>query len=115
MRLKLCSLIILLVWLLMSGCLSRNPSDRSRRPVVVGLESSPTILDPRLATDAGSVRIGALIFNALVRADGNARYQPELAERWEALDERTYLFHLKRGIVFQNGQPLTANDVKFTY
>lgn len=115
MRLRLCSFLALSAWLLIPGCLTRDQTDKPPRPLVVGLESSPTNLDPRLATDAGSVRIGALIFNSLVRTDRNARYQPELAERWEALDERTYLFHLKRDVVFQNGKPLTAEDVKFTY
>jgi peptide/nickel transport system substrate-binding protein len=83
--------------------------------LVIGLESNPTQLDPRYATDANSVRIGALIFSALTRAGENSLFQPDLAERWEALDERTYLFHLRRGITFHNGKPLTAADVKFTY
>ncbi len=115
MRLRLFTFLALSGWMLLPGCHPRNNTDLPRRRLVVGLESSPTHLDPRFATDANSVRIGALIFNSLVRADQNARFQPELAERWEALDERSYLFHLKRNITFQNGKPLTAEDVKFTY
>jgi len=108
-------LIFFLPWLLALGCL---PSSRPERPtgyLVVGLESHPTHLDPRYATDANSARIGALIFNSLVRVDESSRYQPELAERWEMVDERTYLFHLRRGVAFHDGRPLTAADVKFTY
>lgn len=81
----------------------------------MGLESSPTHLDPRYATDANSTRIGALIFNSLTRTDRNGNPQPDLAERWELLDPRTYLFHLKKGITFHNGQPFTAADVEYTY
>lgn len=81
----------------------------------MAIESQPTNLDPRYATDANSVRIGALIFNSLTRPDEHSRFKPELAERWEALDERTYLFHLRKGVVFHNGKPLTAEDVKYTY
>ncbi|MBI4524982.1 MAG: ABC transporter substrate-binding protein [Deltaproteobacteria bacterium] len=82
---------------------------------MIGIESSPTHLDPRFATDANSTRIASLIFDSLVRLDEYSRVQPQLAERWEAIDDQTYLFHLRKGITFQNGKPLTARDVKFTY
>ncbi|MBI2888234.1 MAG: hypothetical protein HYY02_13660 [Chloroflexi bacterium] len=40
---------------------------------------------------------------------------PDLAESWElAPDGRSYLFRLRRGVRFQNGNPFTAADVKFT-
>ncbi|MBI4487474.1 MAG: ABC transporter substrate-binding protein [Deltaproteobacteria bacterium] len=97
------------------GCLSSPQPDRSPGYLAIGLESNPTHLDPRYATDANSVRIGALIFNSLARMDESSRLQPELAERWETVDERTYLFHLRKGVTFHNGKPLTAADVKFTY
>lgn len=93
----------------------------SPRPVpragylVVALESGPTQLDPRYATDADSVRITGLIFNSLIRPDERSRSRPELAESWQSIDDTTYLFSLKKGITFHNGKPLTADDVKFTY
>ncbi|MBI2358494.1 MAG: ABC transporter substrate-binding protein [Deltaproteobacteria bacterium] len=101
------------LWIPLAGCLSQPQTPPGY--LVVGLESSPGRLDPRYATDANSVRIGALVFNSLVRADENSRLQPDLAERWEAVDERTYLFHLRNGVTFHNGKPLTAADVKYTY
>ncbi|MEE9185845.1 MAG: ABC transporter substrate-binding protein [Candidatus Binatia bacterium] len=97
------------------GCLPSSPSDRPPGYLIIGLESSPTHLDPRYATDANSARIAALIFSSLTRMDERSRFKPDLAERWEMIDERTYLFHLKKGVTFHNGQPLTAADVKFTY
>jgi peptide/nickel transport system substrate-binding protein len=46
--------------------------------------------------------------------------EPDLAERWEALDDTTYVFHLRRGVKWHNkppvnGRELVAEDVKFTY
>lgn len=83
--------------------------------MVIALESNPTRLDPRYATDANSARISDLIFDSLMRADESSRYRPALAKSWEALDDRTYLFRLRRGVTFHNGKPLTAADIKFTY
>ena len=83
----------------LAACL---PSPQPNRPsgyLIAALESDPTHLDPRYATDANSVRIGGLIFNSLTRTDEHSRFRPDLAERWEAIDDLTYLFHLKKGTV----------------
>jgi len=99
----------------LAACL---PSPQPNRPsgyLTIALESNPTNLDPRYATDTNSVRIERLLFNSLTRTDEHSRFQPDLAEHWEAIDDLTYLFHLKKGITFHNGKPLTAADVKFTY
>ncbi len=102
------------VFALVVGC--QGPAnDTPQNYLTVGIESNPLQLDPRLATDANSVRIDNLIFNALLRADERGRLQPELAEDWRRIDDRTYLFDLRKGVSFHNGQPLTAADVKFTY
>ncbi len=80
-----------------------------------GIESNPLQLDPRYSTDANSVRIGNLIYNSLLRYDERSQLQPELAENWRMLDDRTYLFDLRQNVMFHNGKPLTAADVKYTY
>ena len=46
--------------------------------------------------------------------------EPDLAERWEELDDTTYVFHLRQGVKWHNkppvnGRELVAEDVKFTY
>jgi peptide/nickel transport system substrate-binding protein len=82
--------------------------------VVVVIESSPTDLDPRVGLDAQSERIDDLMFDSLVRRDEHFQLKPWLAERWEIPDQQTYVFHLRQGVKFHNGQPLTARDVKWT-
>ncbi|RRA49437.1 ABC transporter substrate-binding protein [Acidipila sp. EB88] len=78
------------------------------------IESSPTNLDPRIGTDAASERIDALLFDALVRKDANYNIAPELATSWDTPDPLTYIFHLRAGVRFADGRPLTARDVKWT-
>lgn len=83
--------------------------------VVMVIESSPNNLDPRVGTDAQSQRIDDLIFDPLLRHDEHFNPTPGLAESWEIPDPKTYVFHLRHGVNFQNGQPLTARDVKWTF
>ena len=93
------------------GCARTPPAQL----VVMIIESSPANLDPRVGTDAQSERIGKLLFDALVRRDEHFQPQPCLAERWEVPDPLTYVFHLRRGVVFHDGRPLTSADVKWTF
>jgi peptide/nickel transport system substrate-binding protein len=83
--------------------------------LVMIIESSPTNLDPRVGIDAQSERIDELIFDSLVRRDEHFDLKPWLAESWEIPDPQTYVFHLRKGVRFHNGQPLTSNDVKWTF
>lgn len=56
------------------------------------------------------------ISNGLVRVNPEAEYEGDLAESWEVSeDSLTYTYHLKKGIQFQDGSGLSAEDVVFTY
>ncbi len=59
--------------------------------------------------------INILIFNGLTSHDGENQVAPGLAESWE-FDEgtNTYTFHMAEGVKWHDGEPVTANDVKFT-
>jgi len=78
------------------------------------IESSPTSLDPRIGVDAQSEKIGSLIFDSLVHKNEHFNLDPWLATSWETPDPLTYRFHLRSNVRFQNGQPLTSADVKYT-
>lgn len=96
---------------MLAGC--RSPG-RDPGTVTMLIESSPANLDPRIGIDAQSERIHMLIFDALVRRDEHFNVQPWLAESWTTPDPLTYLFHLRRGVHFHDGRPLTSADVKWT-
>jgi peptide/nickel transport system substrate-binding protein len=107
---RLSILFLLLLSVFVSGCSSRPDPNT----LVMVIEFSPTNLDPRVGTDAQSEFIDELLFDSLVRKDQNFNLVPGVAERWETPDPRTYIFHLRRGIRFHDGRPLTAKDVKWT-
>ena len=78
------------------------------------IESSPNNLDLRVGTDAQSERVGALIFDALVKKDAHYNLQPWLATSWEQPDDLTWVFHLRDGVRFHDGRLLSADDVVWT-
>ena len=104
-------LIVLVGLAAIAGC-SKRPDPNT---VVVLIESSPANLDPRIGTDAASERIYKLIFDALLVRDEHFNLRPGLAESWEIPDPQTYVFHLRRGVRFHDGRPLTARDVKWSF
>ncbi len=101
------------VLLLLTGC-SRSPAAEPGR-VTFLIETMPANLDPRIGTDAQSQHLDSLLFSGLLERDAQMNLRGDLAERWEAPDPLTYVFHLRRGVRFHNGQPLTSADVKFTF
>ena len=103
----------LLFLLALSSC-SRSVTTE---PGVVNflIESMPTNLDPRIGTDGQSERIDSLIFNSLVELDEHRIPHGDLADTWETPDPVTYVFHLRSGVKFHDGRPLTSADVKYTF
>ncbi len=83
--------------------------------LTLAIETDPINIDPRFGTDVNSVRVHQLVTNGLIRKDPSANLVPDLAERWENPDDKTYIFYLRKGIKFHDGTELTAEDVKYTY
>jgi len=79
------------------------------------LESNPTNLDPRFATDAFSQRIDGLLFSSLLTRDAQMNLHGDLAESWETPDPLTWVFHLRKDVHFNDGAPVTSADVKATF
>src|SRR5207237_4146938 len=55
-----------------------------------------------------------LLYDSLVQWDRNLKVLPALAESWSTPDDKTYVFKLKQGLKFHNGQEVTADDVKYS-
>jgi peptide/nickel transport system substrate-binding protein len=56
------------------------------------------------------------LHDALVKPMPDSRMAPSLAESWTVSeDQRTYEFKLREGLRFHNGDPFTAEDVKFSF
>lgn len=74
-------------------------------------------LTPLVSGDIYADRIQGYVLDTLLRMDLNSlKYEPWIAESWEiSEDGLTFTFKLRNDVVFSDGEPLTANDVQFTY
>ena len=103
-----------------TGCRRDTAATRTRRDTLVwALNAMPLNLDPALGNDMTSIAIMLQIYDTLVVMDFDMNHAPGVAERWQfendAQGNPTRIrFFLKRGIKFQNGDDLTAHDVKFS-
>ncbi len=89
--------------------------------------NDPPHFDPHLTLNAKTHTTLSFVYSKLVRYQVGAGMQPgtfilepDLAERWEAPDDTTYIFHLRKGVKWHNkppvnGRELVAEDVKFTF
>jgi peptide/nickel transport system substrate-binding protein len=98
---------------LLAGCSSSAKSDPSQLTFL--LESNPTNLDPRYATDTQSQHLDSLLFDGLLERDAQMKLRGDLAESWETPDPLTYVFHLRKDVRFHDSRPLTSADVKSTF
>lgn len=78
--------------------------------------SNPSRLNPILATDTASSEIAGFLFNGLVKYDKDGQeIIGDLAESYYFEDNRTLVFNLRRGVLWHDGAPFSADDVVFTY
>jgi peptide/nickel transport system substrate-binding protein len=87
----------------------------------------PVHFDPHLTINNYTNYVLSFVYSRLVRhkvgADvqpGTFTVEPDVAERWEELNDTTYVFYLRKGVTWHNkpplnGRELVAEDVKFTY
>ena len=84
---------------------------------VEGVTRAPERINPLFAgNNAVDADIASLVFSGLVRLGPDGTPQADLAERWEITGNgQSYLFHLRQGVAWQDGEPFDADDVVFTF
>ncbi len=97
---------------------SANDSGPKQGGIFNTLWSDPPTLDPHLVTDGTSYGIVIEIFSGLVRLGPNTLnpFEPDLAESWSISNGGTvYEFKLRNNLKFSNGDPVTAQDFKWSF
>jgi len=86
-----------------------------KNTLVIAFDGPPTNLDPRVGTDTYSGRIWDMTASGLIKLTPTGDFTADIAEKWETPDDKTIVFHLNPNAKFQDGRPVTAKDIKFTF
>jgi peptide/nickel transport system substrate-binding protein len=105
-------LVALLVWGSVPGA-----SAFDKETLVIALDTlGAQVMDPVLESRPPHAHYQAPIWDSLVGFDvDKGGIGPGVAERWQrAADGKSWTFYLRKGLRFHNGDPVTAQDVKFS-
>jgi len=78
----------------------------------VAMHNAIRILDPHVSTFFITRDFGYMIYDTLFALDEELNVQPQMVNTWEVSeDQLTYTFHLRDGLKFHDGAPVTSEDV----
>ncbi len=108
----LLALVLLLTLTACGGGGTEDPDTSGEGSTLVYGSADYTRINPAMDEHC---EINLLLFSGLTAHDGDNQVVPGLAESWD-YDEAscTYTFHIREGILWHDGEPFTAEDVKFT-
>jgi peptide/nickel transport system substrate-binding protein len=83
----------------------------------IAIQTQPGSFNPVLPAELSASIVNAALFAPLTRMNSETfAIEPYLAKSWEASDDlKVWTFTLQENAVWHDGQPITAEDVKFTF
>ncbi|MCW5636593.1 MAG: ABC transporter substrate-binding protein [Rubrivivax sp.] len=77
-------------------------------------QGDPLTMDPQSQNEGLTNAINGQVYERLTRRDRTLAIVPSLAASWTQTGPTTWRFHLREGVRFHDGTPLTADDVVFS-
>lgn len=93
----------------------KTPAASGEQKIIFALHNEPDSIDPGITDNTFAIPILFNTFEGLVSYDTENNIVPADAESWEISDDGlTYTFHLREGLKWSDGTPLTANDYVYS-
>ena len=115
MSLRSVRLGILAVLALVLAATPLPAAGQAKDTLVVSLTSHAPTLDPHMHFERVGVLVNINMYDSLLHKSPKLEYEPGLATSWKALSETQWEFKIRQGVKFHNGDPFTAEDVKFSF
>jgi peptide/nickel transport system substrate-binding protein len=80
----------------------------------IGLAAPATSMDPHFYNASPNISVSLHVFDHLTHRSPDAKVIPWLAEKWEPVGDTAWDFHLRPGVKFHDGTPLTPDDIAFS-
>jgi oligopeptide transport system substrate-binding protein len=82
----------------------------------LAITGAPDPFDPALLGDNRSIELAQNVYEGVLGVNNKAQIVPDLASTWsESANGLVYTFHLRHGLQFENGDPITASDFVYTF
>ena len=95
---------------------SSSPSPSGRTVLKLGYLTAPDSLNPFVGYSNSDYEVWCNNYDYLIGYGPDGQPRPAIAQTWETKDAgRTWVFHIRQGVTWQDGVPLTARDVAFTF
>ncbi|NLL98393.1 MAG: ABC transporter substrate-binding protein [Tepidanaerobacter sp.] len=108
--------LLLVLLFILSACGSQKTTvDNDGGTIVIALSREIPTLDPANYRMRECENVIRNIFDGLVTKTHDGKIVPEIAESWEAISDTEWEFKIRKGVTFHNGDPLTADDVVFSF
>ncbi len=78
-------------------------------------QSDAFSLEPYVLIDTFTKGFLNNVYESLANYDDKLQITPALAESWEHISPKKWIFHLRKGVKFHNGNSFTAEDVVFSW
>ncbi len=107
--------------LLIAGCSGGgsgggDAADDVEHVYIDAIQADPSSFNPQLTNSPATTAFGAAVFDTLVGITSEADIFPMLAKSWEFNEDNTTLtFELEQDVTWHDGEPFTAEDVKFNF
>lgn len=95
-------------------CVALSIEPAAARTLRVAIAGDLNQLDPHALNETLTIGLLGNAMEGLTRRDKDLNIVPGLATRWETLSPTHWRIYLRRGIVFHDGSPFTADDVLFS-
>jgi peptide/nickel transport system substrate-binding protein len=102
--------------LVLFSCVQTNLTHKAvtGSQIIVSSSIEPNTFNPQLMEQGAGIL--TYLYEGLIRENGRGKIEPALAQSWEISEgKQRIIFTLRKGLKWSDGEPLTADDVVFTY
>lgn len=83
--------------------------------LISALDTNPVGLDPHVGASFAGQMVFEQVYDTMFEFTPDLSIVPSICTEFEVIDDMTYQFSLREGVLWHNGRPFTAEDVKYSY
>jgi ABC-type transport system substrate-binding protein len=99
---------------MMSIWVPQGEAQKRGGKLVYAVGTDPYSPAPYVFGGVAGIAVSGAMYNSLLQINTEGKLVPELAERYEIVDDTTYVFILRKGVTFHDNDPFNADDVVFS-